>query len=163
MSTMPEAHRRCKISAKILSTVLVVFVGSIWCCSCGRSTFLVHEVSPISQVRVLVTALISYESSYGAFPASLSELGGAETGKESSSSAAGLIDLPLASGHTTGYIFLYKPTASKRNGRNDLFMITADPDDKKNPSLPHYFVDQTGVIRVEMSSQASANSAPVKY
>jgi hypothetical protein len=93
----------------------------------------------------------------------LSALGGAETGKDPSSSAAGLIDPALASGHKIGYTFLYKPSTSKRNGKYDLFTITADPNNRENRSQPHYFVDQTRVIRVEMNSQASANSARLKY
>src|SRR5260370_25582726 len=128
MSTIPKAQERWRISARILSTVLVVLVGTIWCWSCARSTSLVYEVSPVSEVRVLVTAMISDESSYGTFPASLSELGGGVARKESSSSAAGLIDPALASGHKIGYTFLYKLSASRLNGKNDLFTITADPD-----------------------------------
>ena len=115
--------------------------------------------TPLSEMRVLVTALITYKDAYGSFPENLSALGPSERGTDASSAAANLIDSGLASGRRIGYIFLYKSAASRGGGKNDLFTITAAPNSEGSSNLPHYFVDQTGVIRVEKKGRATGNSA----
>lgn len=73
---------------------------------------------------------------------------------------AELIDDLLAAGLKSGYVYRYKPIDTWRSGRFDAFTVIADPLATEGTKQRHYFVDQTGVIRVETDRPATTGSPP---
>lgn len=115
----------------------------------------VTEDTPAFNVRVLLTALSSYEAEYNSLPPNLSSLGSPSAGKQVSREAANLIDPHLALGTKNGYVYHYVPNTASQS-----FIITADPSDNGSPSALHYFSDHTAVVRVESGRAATAASQP---
>jgi hypothetical protein len=114
-------------------------------------------------MRSLLAGMGEYKRLYKAYPPTLSALGGdvEMCSKGATSAAACLIDDVLASGEKSGYSIRYKPIDTLRNGKFDAFTINADPIAPERPKQPHFFTDQTGVIRVETGRPATAASPPV--
>jgi hypothetical protein len=124
----------------------------------SRGTF--DPETPLSDLRTLSVALITYSIEHdGNFPKSLEELGPAKAGN---SHREGLIDGALASGTKVDYRFSYVPEV-KKGSRIASFTLQADPLEEKTPELPHYFTDQTGVVRTENGHPASAQSPQLTY
>jgi hypothetical protein len=65
------------------------------------------------------------------------------------------IDQALASGGRTGYSFAYTPHCSKGDGKIDVYEVSADPID--NREKRHFFMNETGVIRVSETGRATVN------
>lgn len=103
-----------------------------------------NEASSVGTLRTFDTAIITYHDSYRHYPAALSDLG-----------SAGLIDDVAASGHKSGYRYIYTRT-------NDGFEIQAEPDAKGTTGTRCFFSDQSLVIRVSTSCPASAESDPLQ-
>jgi hypothetical protein len=59
-----------------------------------------------------------------------------------------------------GYQFTYSPGVSV-NGQVLSFTINADPVSRGTTGLNSYFVDQTGVVRQNSTTQASAADSPL--
>lgn len=106
-------------------------------------------------MRVLLVAVLENESAYSALPPSLSSLGPRSAEQPVSGKAANLLDSPLASGKKNGYVYSYVPNASSKS-----FTITADPSGNSSSTAPHYFSDQTAVVRVESGRTATVSSRP---
>jgi TonB family protein len=75
--------------------------------------------------------------------------------------AAGLIDQELAAGGKTGYSFIYTPGIAV-GGSVPTYRVQADPVAPGTTGQDHFFMDQTGVIRVNASAPASELDAPVR-
>jgi hypothetical protein len=76
-------------------------------------------------------------------------------------SAAGFIDKTLASGNKLGYRFSYHPFNSGDGDVPDRFTVTADPMSGNSAALPHYFVNQDGIIHMEAHAPATVTSPSV--
>ena len=64
----------------------------------------------------------------------------------------------LASGQRYGYKFTYQAQSTKGDGKNDAFQVTADPLVPGKTGNRHFFVDQTGVLRLSKDGPADASS-----
>ena len=107
-------------------------------------------------------ALESYASTYNqGYPFDLQALGPPAPGAENNAKAAGLIDQALASGDKHRYHFTYTPTHFNGQGFADEYTLQADCTTASLRAY-HYYVDQTGVIRVEAGHSADANSRSLK-
>lgn len=118
--------------------------------------------SAIGPLRTINTAAMHYYCLYGGFPLKLSNLGVDPSKKydEANDQAAGLIDAVLASGSQSGYRFDYVAGAVDSHGKVQTYIVHADPL-KPSDGVPHYYTDQSGVIRQESERQAGANSPPI--
>lgn len=81
-----------------------------------------NEESAETSLRILYTAVVSYESSYGRLPPNLRSLGPQAPGKSPGPDAANLIDAELAEGVKYGYKFTYE-----LNPHSSDFEIKAEP------------------------------------
>ena len=115
----------------------------------------VTEETPAGNMRVLLVAVLEYESAYSSLPPSLSSLGPPSAGQPVSGKAANLLDSHLALGKKNGYVYRYVPSASSKS-----FIITADPSGNSSSTALHYFSDQTAVVRVESGRTATVASQP---
>ena len=59
-----------------------------------------------------------------------------------------------------GYVFTYSPGVTI-NGQVVSFTISADPVNRGTTGVNSYFVDQTGVVRQNPTTQASAADSPL--
>ena len=117
------------------------------------------EAPPVGEVRVLNTALTTYQTAYGYFPDSLAELGPPAAGGATDKHAANLIDSLLASGTKRGYRFVYLPSSARPGGPLDSYALHADP--RTGEHHVHLYSDESGQIRFERGKSASAASRPL--
>jgi hypothetical protein len=119
-----------------------------------------NEASAVSDVRLISTAAVSYDAvlSHG-YPAKLVLLGPAAPGEQEGPVGSRLLDRALAAGEKDGYVFEYTPGAPSR-GKVTKFQVIARP--KNDPSNGrHFFVDESGVIRQSVGSDADKYSLPL--
>jgi hypothetical protein len=65
------------------------------------------------------------------------------------------------SGMNFGYMFKYVPISTKRDGFCDAYAIHADPVRGDLSRRPHFYIDQTGILRSEAGNEANEKSPPV--
>jgi len=113
------------------------------------------ESRVLGDVRAYMTAAVTYEAQFAkGYPPSLAAMGpgdGSERG-------ANLIGQALAKGERHGYRYTYTPLDHNGDGYYEAFTLTADPSGFSSLSGRHFFLDQTGVIRVERDHMATADS-----
>lgn len=112
-----------------------------------------NESSAVSALHTLNSAALEYQTIQNRYPDALENLGPANSGAPTEQ-RANLIDATLASGTKNGYLFSYRTT-------NSGFTINADPVKAGNTGVRHFFVDETGIIRIERDHPADANSPPL--
>jgi len=118
--------------------------------------------TPLSDLLTLGNAIATYRITYGTYPPTLVSLGPPAHGQSASIHAANLIDSAAASGHKMGYDFAYQAIDSHGTGKFDAFTIRADPVGSASPQRPHYFMDDTIVIRSDPRLPATASSPQVQ-
>jgi len=116
-----------------------------------------NEAEIAGDLRALHTACVSYGVAYGiGYPAGLSDLG---PSTKLDRHGAGLIDGELASGTKHGYGFTYAP-GKPAAGKVSMYTIHADPVALGRAGQRHFFMNETGVIRVNATARASVTNAP---
>jgi hypothetical protein len=124
-----------------------------------------NQASAAGSLRTIVAADITYSSTYGnGFAMSLDQLDGSGRAAATCEHAM-LLDHALASGLKNGYTFTYstKPSSDlpgkgcAESGASG-FTVNADPVNRNTTGMQSYYTDETGVIRVEKSGPASADS-----
>ena len=98
-----------------------------------------HEAAAIKAIQTVQTMQVQYNSLYGRFATSLTELGPPASGS-ANASAAGLIDSSLAAGEKSGYKF------SMTGNRSD-YQISAVPLAYGDTARRTFYSDQTMAIR----------------
>ena len=117
--------------------------------------------APVTNMRTLVSALITYENMYHTYPSSLAALGPPLPGQPLSPERTGFIDPRLAFGVKVGYVFHYVPKKDTESRSIDGYTLTADPIDNARGGH-HYFADDSGVVRSEESRPATVTSPPTQ-
>jgi len=125
-----------------------------------RARIAANEASVVGSMRVLNTATHSYLGDYGQFPAELSFLGPPASGRPGSR-GADLIDIVLASGQKSGYLFDYNASDTNGDGKADTYEIYAEPITPGTTGQRYFFTDQSGVVRMESDRPATAESPPL--
>jgi type IV pilus assembly protein PilA len=140
----------------LIVVAIILIIAAIAIPNLLRSKIAANQASAVGSLRTLNTSCIAYSTSYGQFPAALTNLGPVSGGTASSTSAD-LIDSVLAGGTKSGYTFKYTAGNS-----NQSYTITATPITAATTGQNMYFTDQSGVIRVDTSgSGAGATSTPI--
>lgn len=112
----------------------------------------------VTNVRHVITALVTYRTTYDHYPPTLAALGPPPPGQSFSAAAAGLIAPDLASGNHRGYLFRYiRKVSSPTGDENEGYVILADPLDE-GPGRHHYLASEDAVVRSEESRAATAQS-----
>jgi len=124
------------------------------------------NASAVISLRAINTAAKAYSAAYKrGFPPTLAVMGPPETeflffSAKKSEKAAGLIGRALASGTNPHYRFTYVAGPVDRTGKIVTYTAQADPT-TLDRGLPHYFTDQSGVIRFEEKKEANQESPPL--
>lgn len=121
-----------------------------------------HHPAPVNtavgNLRTIVTANVSYQSSYESYAPSLANLGGPAPCRSSAETAC-LIDQELSSGHAGRFKFVYVPGAPDNRGKITSYAIWAEPDYKEES---WYYTDQSGVIRDDRDKRPTEKSPGIQ-
>ena len=104
-----------------------------------RSRITANEAMAIANTRAVYTAIqIYYNENNAEYPEALIDLSGQVSGS-------------LVEGFKAGYLFFYFRDSS------DEFHINADPRTPRRTGIRYFFLDETGVLRVNDQAQATAD------
>jgi type IV pilus assembly protein PilA len=140
----------------LIVVAIILIIAAIAIPNLLRSRIAANEASAVSSLRTLNTACITFNSTYGQYPAAMSDLK-APTSGNPSSTAADLVDQVLAAGRKSGYNFTFTPGAS-----NASYSVSAMPITVNQTGLRGFFTDQSGVIRFNVGVAADVSSTPLQ-
>src|SRR6202166_2737605 len=130
----------------LIVVAIILIIAAIAIPNLLRAKIAANQSSAVGSLRTLNTACIAFSTSYGQYPAALSNLGPIGSGGTASSTSADLIDSVLSGGTKSGYVFTFTAGAS-----NQSYSITAKPITAATTGQNMYYTDQSGVIRVDTS------------
>jgi type IV pilus assembly protein PilA len=140
----------------LIVVAIILIIAAIAIPNLLRSRIAANEASAVSSLRTLNTACITFNSTYGQFPAALTNLLSPASGNPTST-AADLVDSVLANGQKAGYNFVLTPGAS-----NSSYSVTAIPITYNQTGLRAFYTDQSGVIRFNVGASANSSSTPLQ-
>jgi hypothetical protein len=131
----------------------------------SRSSAPVLESGAVRTLRAMMTALVTYEVTCGAYPESLSTLAPLEVGETPSCERMDLLDEATASGQKHSYMFNYELLPSDA-GERATFTISGRADMQSeytaNRRFRNFFMNESGVIRWTCEDRpATAGDPPV--
>ncbi len=148
----------------LIVVAIILIIAAIAIPNLLRSRIAANEASAVGSVRTINTAEVTYASTYPdcGFTA-LANLGGSG----GSAGGAGLLDAVLANGTKSGYSFA--ATATGGSGScgsagtlpNTTYTVTGGPQSKQTGQR-YFFSDQSGVIRYNTSTAATATDNPLQ-
>jgi type II secretory pathway pseudopilin PulG len=163
----------------VASIPFILIIAAIAIPNILRARMVANEASALGSLRAMSTALSTYGAEYGSgYPTNLSVLTSGDAA-DGNCNHAGLLEPAFAIGRKNGYVFYYVPKypggadgppppakgttpkcpASGASG----YEITADPITNNTTGVRHFFVDDSGVIRVSQGDgSANADSAPLE-
>lgn len=155
---MPNKQRGFSLIELLIVVSIILIIATISIPNLLRSKIAANQASAVASLRTLNTGCLVYFTSYGQFPAALTNLGPVAGGSTVSSTSAGLIEPVLATGSKSGYTFTYTAGAS-----NQSYSITATPIIAAVTGQNMYYTDDSGVIRMDVSGLgAVASSTPAR-
>src|SRR5512140_1640714 len=141
----------------VVATILII--AAIAIPNLLRSRIAANEASAVGSIRTINTSEVTYASTYPNVGfATLDALGGAG----GSATGAGLLDSVLSSGTKSGYVFAVVTSgAPSGGGAATIYTVNGDPQNSQTGQR-HFFSDQSGVIRFNVSQTASASDSPLQ-
>jgi len=145
----------------LIVVAIILIIAAIAIPNLLRARISANEASAVASCRTMNTASITYNSSYGTYPATLSALG-PSNGATPTSSSADLLDQVLAptggvnASTKSGYTFTYA-SATPFN----TYTLNADPQVSNQTGVRHFFSDQSGVVRVNLTVAAAVTDSPL--
>jgi type IV pilus assembly protein PilA len=158
----------------LIVVAIILIIAAIAIPNLLRSKMAANEASAVGSLRTMVTAAVTYSSTYGnGYPPSLGALGGAAGTTTATCDNSLLIDSVLSNSGTgntstkSGYKFAYTPGTSigtapagcSAAGVYD-YTITALPVTVGSTGQRGFFVDPSGVIRYTTDGTAPTSSSP---
>ena len=141
----------------LIVVAIILIIAAIAIPNLLRSKMAANEASAVGSLRTINTSCVAFSTSYGTFPAALTNLGPIASGGTASSTSADLIDSVLSAGSKSGYTFTYSPANS-----NQTYTITATPIAVGQTGQRMFFTDQSGVIRANVTGAgATVASTPI--
>ena len=137
----------------LIVVAIILIIAAIAIPNLLRSKMAANEASAVGSMRTINTASVAFSTTYGNYPAALSNLA---TGSSVSSTSADLIDTVLASGTKSGYTFVYTAGTG-----NQSYTLTAAPVNLNVTGQRGFFTDQSGVIRANTGGAATVASTPI--
>lgn len=155
----------------LIVVAIILIIAAIAIPNFLRSRAAANQASAIGSLRTLNTAEYTYASTYDlGYSATLGYLGPGVAGVPADATQAGIIDDVLSgrsaygsgtmASSKSGYQFTYSPGVVI-GGRIESYVFHADPLNRGVTGTNSYFVDQTGVIRQNNTTSASAADSPL--
>jgi type IV pilus assembly protein PilA len=139
----------------LIVVAIILIIAAIAIPNLIKSKMAANEASAVGSVRTINTSEVAYATGCPAtgFAANLSQLGPSGDCPP----AVGLIDVTLAGGVKSGYSFAISNTSGTPI---TVYNVNADPSSTSSGTR-HFFSDQSGVIRYNLSSAASTSDLPL--
>ncbi len=138
----------------LIVVAIILIIAALAIPNLLRARISSNEASAVSSLRTMITACYSYNSTYGQYPPTISDLGPVTAGAVPTSTSADLLDAVLApsSGIPTksGYFFTFTLGST-----NTTYTINADPVTVNQTGVRHFFTDASGVIRFNATQTAA--------
>ena len=152
----------------LIVVAIILIIAAIAIPNLLRSRIAANEASAVGSIRTINTSEVTYSSTYpsvGFGP--LASLGPSTDGTVTQT-AAGLLDSVLASGVKSGYSFAtaaasFTPSGCGVTGQPpcSTYEVTGDPQNSQTGQR-HFFSDQSGVLRYNVSTTATAADGPLQ-
>ena len=127
-----------------------------------RARIAAHQADAVENCRTITSAEVIYYTMYGVgFAPTLATLGGTPPAAPDASGAQ-LIDVVLATGTKSGYVFMYSPLSPDPTGAYQDYSLNADPASPKISGINHYFTDEPSVIHYNPNAMANVNDPPIQ-
>jgi type IV pilus assembly protein PilA len=144
----------------LIVVAIILIVSAIAVPNIFRAKINANESSAVSSIRTIVTAEITYSSTYptSGFSTNLATLGGNSCTSPTSASAC-ILDNTLAQATTaansrSGYYFTYAQDSALG------YTLYADPAYWNRSGTKHYYTDGGGVIHFNAANQTASVSDP---
>lgn len=139
-----------------ITGAMILIIVAITVPSLIRAGGAEQESSTIGTLKMLNMACAEYSTTFGQYPAALSDLLRGPNGGLSST-AADLIDSSLATGMKDGYVFTFIRGAAGAG-----YSISARPVKGYRADARFFFTDQSGSIRFTVGHDADASATTIQ-
>lgn len=151
----PLKHQGFSLIELLIVIAIILIIVTVALPKLNNATRYAHETAALKAIQTIHTMQVQYNSQYGHYATSLTEMGPPATGA-ANASAADLIDSSLAAGEKSGYKFTM-------TGNQGGYQISAVPTAYGNTGSRTFFSDQSMVIRVNDGPEpATASSKEYK-
>jgi type IV pilus assembly protein PilA len=143
----------------LIVVAIILIIAAIAIPNLLRSKMAANEASAVATIRTLNTSAVAYSTTYGTYPAALTNLGPIASGGTPSSTTADLVDSVLAVDPATksGYTFVYTPGSAPVSS----YKLVATPVSQGVTGQRGFYTDQSGVIRADPAGAATSGSTPL--
>ena len=145
----------------LIVVAIILIIAAIAIPNLLRSRIAANEASAVGSIRTINTAEVTFASTYPNHGfATLAHLGPDSSGTVSDT-GAGLLDSVLSSGTKSGYVLGVTTGGATSNGPATIYAVTGDPQNSQTGQR-HFYSDQSGVIRYNVSQPASGSDSPLQ-
>ena len=134
----------------LIVVAIILIIAAIAIPNLMRSRIAANESSAAGSIRTLVTAQVTYSTTYGAGYGTLAQLGGAVPCVAAAANAC-LIDPILSGGQKSGYTI----TSAPAGVGNTTFVAAAVPITPQVSGVSTFCSDETGVVRKDPTGPAA--------
>jgi type IV pilus assembly protein PilA len=148
--------------AQVVFFPVILIIAAIAIPNLLRARMAANEASALGTLRTYSTAMVTFASQCATlgFPPSVQNLGPGRGDCTGANLIGSVLATPVAM--KSGYRFFYTPGATDNLGRVLSYTITADPITDNTTGTRHFFIDETGVIRVSRDEPATVDSSPLQ-
>jgi type IV pilus assembly protein PilA len=148
--------------AQVVFIPFILIIAAIAIPNLLRARMAANEASAVGILRTYNTAMVTYvaKCQNAGFPGSVQNLGPGSGDCQRANLVGAAFAAPDAT--KSGYRFFYSPGLADNLGRVVSYTITADPITDNTTGTRHFFVDESGVIRVSRGVPATVESPPLQ-
>jgi type IV pilus assembly protein PilA len=146
-----KRNRGFSLIELLIVIAIILIIVTVALPKLNNATRFAHEAAAIKAIQTIHTVQVQYNSQYGRYAASLTELGPPASGA-ATASAADLIDSALAQGEKSGYKFTVTPIQGG-------YVINASPVTFGSSGSRTFYSDQSMVIRENYGPEPATASS----
>ena len=146
----------------LIVVAIILIIAAIAIPNLLRARIAANESSAVASLRTMNTASITYNSTYGNYPTTLTQLGPVAPGTSPTSATADLLDQVLAPtggvmiATKSGYDFTFASPVT-----NVGYTVNAAPHSPNQTGVRYFYTDASGVVRVNGTVAAGVADSPL--